>query len=141
MALKILVVEDDVHISKLLIEFLTRSGFKTESANSAEEAEAILKHEEINAVLTDIKLPGTDGIKFTKNIKKKYNLDVIAMTAYSSEYSYEDAIKNGASDLIFKPVPCPQTGVGYSRQLQTGYRTGWRREPMVAAIAIRIVRT
>jgi diguanylate cyclase (GGDEF)-like protein len=104
MALKILVVEDDVHISKLLLEFLTRSGFKTESANSAEEAEAILKHEEINVVLTDIKLPGTDGIKFTKNIKKKYNLDVIAMTAYSSEYSYEDAIKNGASDLIFKPV-------------------------------------
>ena len=104
MTLKILVVEDDVDVSKLLIKFLIKSGFKTKSTNSAEEAEEILKNEEINMVLTDIKLPGTDGIKFTKNIKKKFNLDVIVMTGYSSEYFYEDAIKNGASDLIFKPV-------------------------------------
>jgi two-component system cell cycle response regulator len=104
MTIKILVVEDDVNISKLLMKFLIKSGFKTKCANSAEEAEEILKHEEINTVLTDIVLPGTDGIKLTKNIIKKYNLDVIVMTGYSSEYSYEDAIKNGASDLIFKPV-------------------------------------
>ena len=104
MTIKILVVDDDIDVSRLLVKFLIKSGFETESADSAEEAEEILKHEEINTVLTDIKLPGTDGIKFTKNIKKKYALDVIVMTAYSSEYSYEDAIKNGASDLIFKPV-------------------------------------
>jgi two-component system, cell cycle response regulator len=104
MAIKILVVDDDVDVSRLLVKFLIKSGFETESADSAEEAEEILKHKEINTVLTDIKLPGTDGIKFTKNIKKNYDLDVIVMTAYSSEYSYEDAIKNGASDLIFKPV-------------------------------------
>ena len=104
MVTKILIVEDDVAVSKLLSEFLTKSGFEIHSAESGEEAEEILKNEEINTVLTDIKLPGTDGIKFTRNIKKKYNLDVIAMTGYSSKYSYEDAIKNGASDLLFKPV-------------------------------------
>jgi diguanylate cyclase (GGDEF)-like protein len=104
MAIKILVVEDDVDIAKLLISFLAKSGFKAKSANCAEAAEVILKNNDIDLILTDIKLPGTDGIKFTKNIKKKYNLDVIVITGYSSEYSYEDAIKNGASDLIFKPV-------------------------------------
>jgi diguanylate cyclase (GGDEF)-like protein len=104
MKIKILVIDDDIDVSRLLVKFLIKSGFEAESADSAEEAEEMLKHEEINTVLTDIKLPGTDGIKFTKNIKKKYALDVIVMTAYSSEYSYEDAIKNGASDLIFKPV-------------------------------------
>jgi two-component system cell cycle response regulator len=101
---KILVVEDDNIVSKPLVEFLIKSGFKTKSAESAEEAEEILKNEEINTVLTDIKLPGIDGIKFTNAIKKKYTLDVIIMTGYSSEYSYEDAIKNGASDLLFKPI-------------------------------------
>jgi two-component system cell cycle response regulator len=101
---KILIVEDDEVISEILLEFLSRSGFKTKSAKSAEAAEEILLNEKINMVLTDIKLPGQDGIQFTKSIKKKYNLDVIVMTAYSSEYSYEDAIKNGAGDLIFKPV-------------------------------------
>ncbi len=104
MALKILVVEDDVDVTKLLLNFLIKFGFKTECVNNAEEAENIIKQKEINIVLTDVKLPGMDGIKFTKNIKKKYNLDVIVMTAYSSQYSYENAIKNGASDLIFKPV-------------------------------------
>ena len=104
MAVKILIVEDDVDVSETLMLFLIKSGFKVKSANSAEAAEEILKNEEIHMVLTDIKLPGTDGIKLTKNIKKKYGLDVIVMTGYSSEYFYEDAIINGASDLIFKPV-------------------------------------
>jgi len=80
------------------------SGYKNFSAKSAEEAEAILEKEEIHIVITDIKLPGIDGIRFTKKIRKKYDLGVIVMTAYSSEYSYADAIQNGASDLIFKPI-------------------------------------
>jgi len=104
METKILIVEDDVAISKLLSVYLTKSDFQVYTVKSGEEAEEILKNKKINIVLTDIKLPGIDGIKFTGSIKKKYDLDVIAMTAYSSEYSYEDAIKNGASDLLFKPV-------------------------------------
>ena len=104
MAVKILIVEDDEEVLKTLMAFLIKSGFIAKSANSAEAAEEILKNEELNMVLTDIKLPGIDGIKLTKNIKKKYCLDVIVMTGYSFEYSYADAIKSGASDLIFKPV-------------------------------------
>jgi two-component system cell cycle response regulator len=101
---KILVVEDDSAVRKLLTKFLTTSGFQNNSAGSAEEAEDILDKEEINIVITDIRLPGMDGIRFTKKIKVKYDLGVIVMTAYSSEYSYNDAIQNGASDLIFKPI-------------------------------------
>jgi diguanylate cyclase (GGDEF)-like protein len=104
MAVKVLTVEDDDDVLNTLMEFLIKSGFSAKSASSAEEAEEILKNEEINMVITDIKLPGIDGIKLTKNIKKKYRLDVIVMTGYSSEYSYADAIQNGASDLIFKPI-------------------------------------
>ena len=101
---KILIVEDDAVISKLVYEFLSRFGFQAISVSSAEEAEKILEKEEIHIVLTDVKLPGIDGITFTKNVKKKYNLDVVITTGYSSEYFYEDAINNGASDLIFKPI-------------------------------------
>jgi diguanylate cyclase (GGDEF)-like protein len=101
---KILIVEDDAVVSKLVYEFLSRFGFQAISASSAEEAEKILEKEEIHIVLTDVKLPGIDGITFTKDVKKKYNLDVVITTGYSSEYFYEDAINNGASDLIFKPI-------------------------------------
>ena len=104
MVTKILIVEDDNAVTKLLTKFLTKSGYRNFSANSAEEAEDILNKEEINIVITDIKLPGIDGIKFTKKIRKNFDLGVIVMTAYSSEYSYVDAIQNGASDLIFKPI-------------------------------------
>ena len=103
MSPNVLVVADDVDYSKNLEDLLHALVFKTMRANSAEEAEEILKKKEINLVLTDIKLPGMDGIKLAKNIKKKYNLGVIVMTAYSSEYSFEDVIKNGANDLIIKP--------------------------------------
>ena len=53
MVIKILIVEDDVAVSKLLVKFFIKSGFITKSAGSAEEAEGILKNEEINIVITD----------------------------------------------------------------------------------------
>jgi diguanylate cyclase (GGDEF)-like protein len=101
---RILIVEDDTAVRQLIYEFLSRSGYEAITADSAEEAEKLLKEEEIHIILTDVRLPGTDGITFTKNVKKRYNLDVIITTGYSSDYFYEDAINNGASDLVFKPI-------------------------------------
>jgi len=118
MLIKILVVEDDVTISKLFVEFLTKSGFETITVVSAEAAQEILSIEEMNIVVTDIVLPGMDGIKFTKNVRKKCNTDVIVMTGYSSDYSYEDAIKSGASDLIFKPVKLNELVLRINRVLR-----------------------
>ena len=101
---RILIVEDDTVVRRLMYDFLSRSGYEAITASSAEEAADLLKKEKIHIILTDVRLPGTDGITFTKNVKKQYNLDVIITTGYSSEYFYEDAINNGASDLIFKPI-------------------------------------
>jgi len=101
---RILVIEDDCIASKLYLAFLNKSGFATKAVTNAEDAEKVLEDDKINIILTDIKLPGIDGIEFTKKIKKKCNIDVIVITGYSSEYTYEDAINSGASDLLFKPV-------------------------------------
>ena len=101
---KILVVEDDEAVSELYHEYLSRSGFKIKTVDSAEEAEKTLSNERMDIILTDVKLPGIDGIEFTKKIKKQYEIDVIIMTGYHLEYTYKDAIESGASDLIFKPV-------------------------------------
>lgn len=115
---KILIVEDDVSVSKLLVKFFIKSGFIARSAENAEDAEKILKNEEIKIVITDIKLPGKDGIKFTKKIKRKYDLDVIVLTAYSSIYSYENAINNGASDLLFKPLKLNELALRVNRVIK-----------------------
>ena len=101
---KILVVEDDEVVSELYHKYLSRSGFKIKTVDSAEEAEKTLSNEKMDIILTDVKLPGIDGIQFTKKIRKQCDIDVIVMTGYHFEYSYKDAIEGGASDLIFKPV-------------------------------------
>ncbi len=99
----ILIVEDDAAIRNSIHEFLTKSDFKTFSAPSAEEAFEIIKSENIQIVITDILLPGKDGLQLTSQVKQDYDIDVIVMTGYSENYSYEEAINKGASDLVFKP--------------------------------------
>jgi diguanylate cyclase (GGDEF)-like protein len=49
-------------------------------------------------------MEGMDGLELTDKINKNYDADVIIMTGYSSDYSYEEAISKGASDIVFKPV-------------------------------------
>jgi len=49
-------------------------------------------------------MPGMNGLELTDIIKKDYDIDVIVMTGYSGQYSYEEAIGKGASDFVFKPI-------------------------------------
>jgi two-component system, cell cycle response regulator len=100
----ILIVDDDPDVRTPLEEFIVQSGYTASTASSAEEATAILESDSVNIVITDISLPGMDGLEFTDLIKKKFDADVIVITGYSADYSYEEAINKGASDLIFKPV-------------------------------------
>ena len=101
---KILVVEDETAIRELIQMFLEKSGFESFAANSAEKALDILEDQEIGIVLTDIQLPGLNGLELTKIIRRNYHSDVIIMTGYSLDYTIEEAMARGASDLIIKPV-------------------------------------
>ena len=104
MEANILIVDDEEGIRLPMQEFVTVSGFKTYTAASAEEALALLEERQVDVVITDIILPGMDGLELTDVIKKDYNIDVIVLTGYSGDYSYEEAISKGASDLVFKPI-------------------------------------
>lgn len=99
----ILIVDDDAAIRDSMHEFITRSGYDSLTAESAEEALDLLKSSNVNLIITDIMLPGKNGLQLTDLIKQDYDIDVIVMTGYSENYSYEEAINKGASDLVFKP--------------------------------------
>ena len=101
---EILIVDDDDAIRDSMQEFLEISGYQTTGVSSAEEAVDLLKIKPIQVVITDILLPGMDGLELTDLIKKDYDIDIIVMTGYSGDYSYEEAISKGASDFVFKPV-------------------------------------
>ena len=99
----ILIVDDDAAIRDSMLEFITRSGYNAQTASSAEEAIELLKSTRMDLVITDIILPGKNGLQLTDLIKQNYDIDIIVMTGYSENYSYEEAINKGASDLVFKP--------------------------------------
>jgi len=101
---KILVVDDDRDIRELVHMFLERSGFQTFTAVSAEAALDILKNQVIGIVLADVQLPGINGLELTKIIRQTYNTDVIIMTGYSLDYTIEEVMAQGATDLIMKPL-------------------------------------
>lgn len=104
MGTQILIVDDDISIRESMNEFVGISGYVSFAAETAEEALEILAKNDIQIVVTDILLPGMDGLELTDRIKGDYDIDVIVMTGYSTEYSYEEAIGKGASDFVFKPV-------------------------------------
>lgn len=100
----ILIVDDDAAIRDSMHEFVEMSGYHSSVAASAEEALDQLEANQPDVVITDIMLPGMDGLELTDRIKKSHDIDVIVMTGYSGDYSYEEAISKGASDFVFKPV-------------------------------------
>ncbi len=100
----ILIVDDDTSIRDAMHEFIEMSGFVSSVASSAEEALDVLSDDTVEVVITDIMLPGMDGLELTDKIKRSRDVDVIVMTGYSTDYSYEEAISKGASDFVFKPV-------------------------------------
>lgn len=104
MAPHILIVDDDLSIRDAMQEYIEEFGYQASVALSAEEAMDVLSTNTIEVVITDIMLPGMDGLALTDRIKRSGDIDVIVMTGYSTDYSYEEAISKGASDFVFKPV-------------------------------------
>ena len=100
----ILIVDDDLSIRNTMQEYINNAGFASQTASTAEEALELIRINKYAVVITDIRLPGMGGLELTKVIKKDNGCDVIVVTGYSDDYSYEEAINIGASDFVIKPV-------------------------------------
>jgi two-component system cell cycle response regulator len=102
--INVLIVDDDLSVRNTMDEYIANAGFSTLAASSAEEALELIQKNNFAVVITDIRLPGLGGLELTKIIKQKNGSDVIVVTGYSDDYSYEEAINIGASDFVIKPV-------------------------------------
>ncbi len=101
----VLVVDDEEPIRKLLKARLEREGFTVQTESSAEAGSAYLnEHPEVCVMVTDVKMPGQDGISFTKEVKqKKTSPKVIVMTGHGEKSTAIEALRIGASDYLEKP--------------------------------------
>ena len=100
----ILIVDDNEAIRETLEDFLESDGDFCYTASNAYEALSALREDSITLVISDIKMPGMDGIQFMKEAKQSFpDLDFIIITGYASDYTYTDIIKAGATDYMTKP--------------------------------------
>ncbi len=100
----ILIVEDEAKMRRLLELNLGEDGFTTFSVGDAEEGLKLLRENPIDLVLTDLKLPGMNGLEFLQTIKRQNAaMPVVVMTAFGSVETAVEAMKAGASDYVLKP--------------------------------------
>lgn len=100
----ILLVDDDPVILELLKSAMATMGYACDTARDGEEAKNKLKQAAFTLVLTDIVMPGCDGIELLRHIKEQYpRVEVIVLTGYAENYSYTEVVRAGASDFITKP--------------------------------------
>jgi DNA-binding NtrC family response regulator len=100
----ILIVEDEAKMRRLLELNLGEDGYTTLSAGDAEAGLKLLRENSVNLVVTDLKLPGMNGLEFLQAIKRQNAaLPVVVMTAFGTVETAVDAMKHGASDYVLKP--------------------------------------
>jgi two-component system, NtrC family, response regulator len=100
----ILIVDDEKNYPAILSAVLEDEGHETLTANSGQEALKILDHSDVDLVLTDMKMPGMDGIALLEKIKSRDpDLPVIMMTAHGTVDKAVEAMQKGAYSYILKP--------------------------------------
>ena len=100
---KILVVDDEQSMAQFLGIVLRKEGYQVSTANNGRDAMEKVKAEAFDVVITDIKMPGMDGIQLLQGLKKHDpSLPVVIMTAYASQQSAIDAVNLGAFQYLIK---------------------------------------
>jgi len=105
MSKSVLVVDDNKTICLMLKSWLQKRGFEAETAFDVENAKHLVKENFYDLILSDIKMPETDGMEFLSWVKK-YDSDimVIMMTGFADIESAVESMKTGAADYISKPI-------------------------------------
>ena len=119
--IQILVVDDDATVRFLMNEFMETVGYTSYMAASGEEALELLRKQKVDVVITDIMMPGMDGLELTERVKDEWDIEIIVMTGFSGDYSYEEVINKGASDFVFKPVRFEELLLRLKRVLKERY--------------------
>jgi len=103
--MKVLVVEDDDSKRLTLLADLSQAGHSVHTVTNAKEALNVLQCENVDVVVTDLKLPGMDGLELLHWIKEEVapSTEVIMMTAYGTIPLAVEAIRRGALDFVTKP--------------------------------------
>ncbi|MBA4373188.1 MAG: hypothetical protein C0402_10050 [Thermodesulfovibrio sp.] len=101
---RILVADDDEIARDVITSLLQRTGYSVVSAHDGLDAIRVLRIEEVGLVITDLRMPGADGIEVLKYaVRTNPDIAVVILTAYGTLDTTLEAIKEGAYDYLTKP--------------------------------------
>jgi DNA-binding response OmpR family regulator len=119
---RILLIEDDVRLAKLVVEYLEPHGFSVNLETQGDLAVSKILDEMPDAVLLDVNLPGKDGFNVCREVRGQYSGPIILITARNDEKDEVTGLEFGADDYLSKPVS--------PRVLLARLRTHLRRFPL-----------
>jgi DNA-binding response OmpR family regulator len=100
---KILVVDDELKIARLVRDYLTEAGFDVTLASTGPSALAAARSQRPDLVILDLGLPGMDGYDVTRSIRARSSIPIIILTARSNETDRIVGLELGADDYVVKP--------------------------------------
>ena len=101
---KILIVDDDVRLRRLLERFLTEEGFRVRAVENTEQMNRLLSRELFNLIVLDLMMPGEDGLSACRRLRDQGNaIPIIMLTAKGDEGSRIQGLEGGADDYLAKP--------------------------------------
>jgi putative two-component system response regulator len=115
---QILIVDDEEPIRHVFRKLTENAGYHCATAGDAASALKFLEKNAVDVVITDINMPGMNGIQLLKIVKQRWDTDVIVMTGFAEDYTYEEIVKAGASDFIEKSTGAQEFMVRLKRVLR-----------------------
>src|SRR5438067_754409 len=116
---KILVVDDEPTILLTLTAILEHEGYDVDSAPGGAEAISAIRQHHYDLVLTDLKMPGVDGLAVLEEVRKSSPHSVtIMMTGYGSLHSAIESVQAGAYEYLVKPTEVEQLKLAVQRSLE-----------------------
>ncbi len=102
--MKVLVIDDETNFTDEIEEFLQNQGYISYTANNVHKGRTILKNQDIDLLILDVRLKGVSGLDILKEVKQTYpKLEVIIVSAHGDMETVITALRNGAIDYLKKP--------------------------------------
>lgn len=127
----ILVVDDEQQITRMLRMALQSSGYGVETAANGEEALRKFEAHRPDLVITDLAMPGMDGLELTRIIRESAQTPIIVLSVRDADAVKVEALDEGADDYLTKPFSMPE--------LQARVRVHLRRAPPEPAAAQEVI--
>ncbi len=116
---RVLIVDDEADVLDLCRRILVSKGYRVKAANNGAEAIALAQHEDFDLLLTDIKMPGMNGLEIAQALKKADpNIVCVTMTGYSTMDMVLEALKLGIDEFILKPFTPDELSAAVAKTLE-----------------------